>query len=179
MTFQILRPIGVLLLPLSLLLTGCTSDEDADATSSRIEFLSAQPLIGAGSIADAVESVAGGRDVVALRGRIGVGDSPAFEPDRAAFLMSEIIHDPNADGGHDVSSCPFCKRKLEKAPKAYIVLVNEDGSEATQRADEWLALRRDEIVQVRGKATFDESINTIKIEADALHKESATQVDPT
>lgn len=172
------KPCALIVSLAAMVTVGCPSVAELDSTTSRVQWLSAEPIDEAGSIADAVEIITGGGDIVSLRGRIGVGDVPAFEPERAAFLMSEIIDDPNAGSGHDASTCPFCKRKLERAPKAYVVLVKEDGSDVPRRADELLSLDRDEIVQVRGKATFDETINTIKIEADAIYKERASTESP-
>ena len=181
-----------------LIIAGCDSADRLTPTETRIEILTADPIAGAGSIVEAVEkintvdaiepvesvadasaedSVDGDASVlamddVAVRGRIGVGDTPAFEPDRAAFLMSEIIEDPNAGEGHDVSTCPFCKRRLAKLPRAYVVLVDEAGRELPGPADRLLALQRDEIVQVRGTAQFDPAINTLTVRAVAIHKET-------
>ena len=149
---------------------GC-DDATIDAPEVRVEVLAAEPIDSAATIQAAVDQIAAGQTLVAIRGRIGVGDQPAFEPEKAAFLMSEMIDDPNAGEGHDASTCPFCKRRLEKAPKAYVVLVDESGEPLPTAADQTLSLRLGDVVQVRGEATYDAAINTVKVNASAIHPE--------
>jgi hypothetical protein len=164
---------------LVLVLVGCQDSrtDQSSASGAKSKLISASPVENVGSISQAVESLKTPEnpdvmsDRVAVRGRIDAGDLNPFEPDRAAFLVSEIIVDPNGGEGHDASSCPFCKRRAEKAPKAHVILVDEAGQPLKSPADKLLSLNKGDIVQVAGKATFDESLNTLTVRATGVHLE--------
>ncbi|MEM9826279.1 MAG: hypothetical protein AAF958_06805 [Planctomycetota bacterium] len=134
------------------------------------------PIPGAASITEAVEALTlmppgSEPDSVQLRGRIGANSLEPFERDRAAFMLSEIIEDPNAGEGHDPSTCPFCKRRAEKAPKAYVVLLDDSGQPIPRPADVAFGWDEGDVIQVSGTATFDKDLNTVKIEATKYFKE--------
>lgn len=168
-------------------LAGCAPEPEL--VEQRLEVVSAVPLDDATSITEAVESITSvdadaaeptgnvdGRDqidVVSIRGRVGAGDLPAFDPDKAAFLVSEIIEDPNGGQGHDPSTCPFCKRRAEKAPRVMVTLVDDSGDPLSEPADELLALDVGDTVQVRGDVVrFNPELNTLELNAKSIHTES-------
>lgn len=161
---------------LVLLLVGC--QETADPYSEiRGELISMSPPPDAGTIVEAVETLTAPAspdemtDQVTIRGRIDAGDLDPFEPGRAAFIVSEIIVDPNGGEGHDPSTCPFCKRRAENAPKAHVILVDDSGKPVEFRADRVLGASKGDVVQVAGTASYDESLNTLTVTASKIHVE--------
>jgi hypothetical protein len=162
---------------LCLALVGCTTSTTDQASNVSSKLILAAPVENVGSISDAVELLTAPAspdemtDLVAVRGRIDAGDLDPFEPNRAAFLVSEIIDDPNGGEGHDPSACPFCKRRAEKAPKAHVILVDEAGQPLQSPANKLLSLNKGDIVQVAGKATYDELLNTLTVKATGIHLE--------
>ena len=101
---------------------------------------------------------------VTVVGRIDAGDQPAFDPDRAAFFVSEIIEDPDGGDGHDASTCPFCKRRAARAAKVLVSIIDDRGEPITERADQRFGLTKGDRVSVRGDATFNSQQNLIRLE---------------
>lgn len=142
-------------------------------TLSGSEFLSEESLTDVMTLQKTVD--AGNEDesayqFITVRGRIGVGDLPPFDPTEASFLMSEFIDDKNASEGHDASTCPFCKRRAEKAPKANVVF-EQGGSVIKVPASKLFQLAKGDVVQVTGSAKYDEKRNMLRVVAERIHIE--------
>lgn len=106
---------------------------------------------------------------VTILAQIGAGDFDPFEPDRAAFMLSEIPEDHDDQPGHDPNKCPFCKRRAEKAPRAHVTLVDGNSQSIMVNASKLLSLSKGDQVIVQGTAEWDEPLNTLKVTASGIY----------
>ena len=108
---------------------------------------------------------------IVLVGRIDAGDFDPFEPGQASFMLSELPDTDHAGGDPDhADNCPFCKRKLEKAPKAVIKILAPSGDVMPVDARELLGIAKGDIVVVRGTGQYTESVNLIEIAANGIYR---------
>jgi len=157
-----------IVLLIATLSVGC---EDAAVSSIRSQIVASTPLASPTTIEAAKESLdpSGEAGPVTFAGRVGFEDLDAFETGRAAFLVSELPQeDPNAGEGHDPSTCPFCKRRAARAPKAMVVLVDQTGREIKSRADRLLGLTVGDRITVHGTATFDPELNLLQVRGEQV-----------
>jgi hypothetical protein len=119
--------------------------------------------------AEANEEPGVGDPNVTILAQIGAGDFDPFEPDRAAFMLSEIPEDHDDQPGHDASKCPFCKQRAEKAPRAHVTLVGDDSQPIMVNASKLLSLSKGDQVIVQGTAEWDEPLNTLKVTASGIY----------
>lgn len=162
---------------------GCEADLAGSASQSPAidselvnEVVGNDPIAEAGTLVEAKEALTMAPpglepESIQFRGRIGGTDLPAFANDEATFLVTEIVEDPNAEDGHDASTCPFCKRAIENAPKGAVTIVDGKGEPIAASAESVFGLSEGDIVQVSGSAEYIEGINTIRIRADRLYVE--------
>lgn len=105
-----------------------------------------------------------------LVGKIDAGDFPAFEKDRATFMLSELPAEGH--GGDDPDhedNCPFCKRRAANAPKAIVNLVNDNGETIPTDARELLGVRQGDSIIVVGEATFDPTVKMLTIQSEGVY----------
>ncbi len=106
---------------------GCgTGDRQFESLRSR--FVLAEEPKGAVGIAEVPEHLDPGQEVVVV-GRIANGEFDPWAKDQAAFVISEAPL--AADGhthaaGHDPASCPFCRRRAEKASATALVQFHDE-----------------------------------------------------
>jgi hypothetical protein len=98
---------------------------------------------------------------VVLLARVGGGDGPTWDPDRAAFTVTDLsLETEDAQSHeapqHDEDSCPFCRAKKQKrlAATAIVELVDEGGVPPMD-ARQLLGLAEGQIVVLRGAARID------------------------
>jgi hypothetical protein len=152
-------------------LVGCdqatTSQPSATGDSSFI--LSSEPD-GAITPTEAMESHHD-HGPITLVGRIDAGEFEPFEPGQASFMLSELPDADHAGGDPDhADNCPFCKRKLEKAPKVVVKLLTPTGEVMPVDARNLLGISKGDIVVVRGNGQYSEAINLVEITADGVFR---------
>lgn len=154
---------------------GCQK-QDARVAELRKQFVLAEEPAGASSIEAALvkaeESEQSDLGEVVLVGRIGAGEFDPWAEGQASFLMSEATpeSDHAATPGHDPATCPFCRRRAEKAASftALVQFRNEQGEIVPIDARELLGVEKDQVVVVRGKARRD-PVGTLIVAADGIH----------
>jgi hypothetical protein len=99
---------------------------------------------------------------VVLLARIGGSDGPTWDPDRAAFTVTDLslaAEDAQAHESpqHDADSCPFCRARKKKrlAATAIVELVDEDEVPPVD-ARKLLGVAEGQTVVLRGAARIDE-----------------------
>ncbi len=98
---------------------------------------------------------------VVLLARVGGGDGPTWDPDRAAFTVTDLsLSSEDAQTQeppqHDADSCPFCRVKKKKrlAATAIVELVDEGRVPAVD-ARKLLGLSEGQTVVLRGAGRID------------------------
>ncbi|MFG0263450.1 MAG: hypothetical protein ACF788_13745 [Novipirellula sp. JB048] len=108
---------------------------------------------------------------VVLAGRIDAGDLDPFEKGKATFILSELPDAEHAEGDPDhANNCPFCKRKLKNAPKVVVRFVDPAGELIAQDAQAMLGVKKGDAVVVKGVARYQQPINMIQIDAEAIYR---------
>ena len=98
-------------------------------------------------------------------------DLKAFEAKKnsAVFMLREILDDGHGGDGHDPSSCPFCKRRMNAAPKAAIAFRDKNHKVIKQDANKLIPLEHGDTVFVKGHGTFDKEFNGLKVTASGIY----------
>ncbi len=102
---------------------------------------------------------------VVVRGKIHAGDSPPWETDQAAFILTDATgHDGDED--HDPHTCPYCSRNIND----YMAKVRflDDSGVIPIDSRELLDLQEKQLVLVQGVATIDDDDNLLTIDAKGL-----------
>jgi hypothetical protein len=150
--------------------SGCNrGSAEVDALRNRL-VLADEPQ-GATSIADSRDKIDSEQDVVVV-GKIGAGEFQPWAEGQAAFLMSEVpVDNAHASSpGHDPATCPFCRRRAEKAASvtALVQFRDEKGELLPIDARELLGVSQDQIVVVRGKGHVDK-LGVLVVAATGIH----------
>ena len=150
---------------------GCGSG-DARMRALRDQFVLAEEPSGAVGIADSRDSVDTPQDVVVI-GRIRGGDFNPWADGQASFVICEAL--PETDGhahadGHDPASCPFCKRRAEKAnaTTALVQFCDDAGKPLAIDARDLLGLAEEQVIVVRGRAQVNDQ-GILIIAATGIH----------
>lgn len=179
-----------------LLVSGCGgASEDPETMALRDKYLSTSELENAISLTEAAKLVNVGaeakldeaqadeakqaeakpdeatgetsRPKVTLVGRVHAGDLDPWEPGKASFMISELPPDGHGEG-HDSDNCPFCKRRLAKAPTGVVKFVADDGQTVPVDSRALFGLEKGQTVIVSGTLVAGE-FNSIILLADKLH----------
>lgn len=179
-----------------LLVSGCGgAGEDSETLTLRSKYLStsepenaislteATKLVNVGGDAEADDAEADdkqpedttpantpdetARPKVTLVGRVHAGDLDPWEPGKASFMISELPPDGHGEG-HDSDNCPFCKRRLAKAPTGVVKFVADDGQTIPVDSRALFGLEKGQTVVVSGTLVAGE-FNSIILLADKLH----------
>jgi hypothetical protein len=145
---------------------GCEPDP---GMSPRADLVLDSPPGEAVSITEASESLAEPGQVT-LIGRIDAGDLEPFEPGKATFVLSEVP-DPEHTGGDPdhADNCPFCKRRLQNAPKAVVRFLGESGEVISEDARQLLGVKEQDVVMVSGSAHFQPDLDTLLVDAETVY----------
>ena len=107
-----------------------------------------------------------------LGGRIDAGGESAFQPNELTFMVSQLPDAAHAEGDPDhADNCPFCKRELEKAPKAIVQFFDDSGNVRTGDPRAVLGLSQGDRVYITGTAHFDEALNTVMVKATGVYRD--------
>ena len=164
----------LLLLFLLAVVSGCNK-VDARVSSLRQQLMLAEEPAGAASIADTRDRFQAEQqpehDVVVM-GRINAGDFEPWADGQASFLLAEALpaSDHAATPGHDPATCPFCRRRAEKAGNATARVQFRDakGEILPIDARELLGVKKDQVVVVRGKGHVDK-LGVLVVSATGIH----------
>lgn len=118
-----------------------------------------------------IKEMDGEQASVILGGRIDAGQADPFQPGELSFMVSQLPDEGHGEGDPDhADNCPFCKRKLENAPRAIIQFKGADGKVLAGDSRETLALSKGDVVYVTGSATFDPAVNTVMVNATGVFR---------
>jgi hypothetical protein len=84
----------------------------------------------------------------------GKGIDP-FVKGKASFAMVQLPDDHATKPGHNADDCPFCKKRLAKAPMVAVQFVGADGKELAIDARELFGVKQGAEVVVTGTASFN------------------------
>jgi hypothetical protein len=84
----------------------------------------------------------------------GKGIDP-FVKGKASFAMLQLPDDHAKKPGHNADDCPFCKKRLAKAPMVAVQFMGPDGKELAIDARELFGVKQGAEVVVTGVASFN------------------------
>ena len=100
------------------------------------------------------------------------GDFTPWADGKAAFVISEatLPADDHAHAdGHDPATCPFCRRRAEKANvKALVQFCDDKGEPLAIDARKLLGVSEDQVVVVRGQGQLNDA-GLLVIAANGIH----------
>ena len=158
----------IALLGLLFVLSGCTDGNDPNMLSKRYGLLldsRPEPVTTIGVAKEKIEQT----DQVIVEGWL---DLKAFESQngKALVMVREILDDQEHGGeGHDPSSCPFCKRRMDAAPKAAVVFVDEDEKTLPYSIGQLLPVEHGDIVVIQGTGKPSDDVIDLKIRATGVY----------
>ncbi|MDV6029563.1 MAG: hypothetical protein F9B45_05545 [Phycisphaera sp. RhM] len=129
-----------------------------------------------GEVSTPTEIKEAGTDAVSvvLGGRIDAGAADPFQPGQLAFMISQLPDEGHGEGDPEhADNCPFCKRKLENAPRAIVQFKGPDGGILEGDARQTLALEKGDVVYVTGMAQYNPAVNTVMVNATGVFRKSA------
>lgn len=149
---------------------GCAA-QDERTQSLRKKFVLVEEPTGAKTIVDSRTQVKDDPRVVVV-GRISGGEVEPWADGQAAFMIAEAL--PADDGhanaaGHDPTTCPFCRRRAEKANATALVQFHgEDGKLLDIDARKLLGVAKDQTVVVQGQGSVND-LGVLVIAANGIH----------
>ncbi|TWT81629.1 hypothetical protein CA13_30820 [Planctomycetes bacterium CA13] len=147
---------------------GCESQTQSPGEETSSEYLLLSEPADAKTPTELMESLAEPTMVV-VAGSIDAGDLEPFEKGKATFVLSQLADEEHAQGDPDhANKCPFCKRKLESAPKVVVQFVDDSGNVLSQDARDLLGVKKGSAVVVKGTGVYEEPINMINLTADGI-----------
>ncbi len=164
----------LLLLALLATVSGCNK-ADERVSSLRGQLILADEPAGAASIAEVRDGMTAdpqSEQDILIVGRIGAGEFEPWADGQASFLMAEALPETDhaATPGHDPATCPFCRRRAEKAGNATALVQfrDEKGEVLPIDARELLGVKEDQVVVVRGKGHVDK-LGVLVVSATGIH----------
>lgn len=145
-----------------LVLTGVAGLESKPAWSAAVDrdatrktFVLATEPEGALTPTAAKAKLAKSPQKLVIVGQIaGKGIDP-FVKGKASFAMLQLPDDHAKKPGHNADDCPFCKKRLAKAPMVAVQFVGPDGKELAIDARELFDVKQGAEVVVTGTASFN------------------------
>jgi hypothetical protein len=151
------------------MVSGCDSASDTGLAQQRDQWMLSQEPADALTPTDAME-VSETQEIV-LAGRIHAGDIDPFQAGLASFMLTQLPDEGHgADDPDHADNCPFCKRRLEKAPKAIVQFKDDQGEVIKIDAKELFDVKKGDVVVVRGNVAYQEATNTLTLDATGLFK---------
>jgi len=125
---------------------------------------------GAITIAEAIALPADQENEIAIFAQIGDGRGDTFDNKNASFLLSEAPDEAHrGKPGHDPDGCPFCKQKMANAPTVTVGFSDDQGKPILVDARKLFGVAKGDIVVVKGKGSYEESMKLLTINATGLH----------
>ena len=141
---------------------------DLDATRKAL-VLAAEPE-GALTPAAAKAKLSKSPQKLVIVGQIaGKGIDP-FVKGKASFAMLQLPDDHAKKPGHNADDCPFCKKRLAKAPMVAVQFVGADGKELAIDARELFGVKQGAEVVITGTASFNPklALPIIQLKGDGI-----------
>jgi hypothetical protein len=152
------------------ILSGCGVAEPPQWKAWRDQFVLKDKPEGAITIAEAIAMSAGNEDEISIVAQIGSGKGDTFDEKNASFLVSEAPDEAHqGKPGHDPDGCPFCKQKLANAPTVTVGFSDSLDKPILVDARRLFGLTKGDIVVVKGRASYEESMKILTINATGLH----------
>lgn len=121
------------------------------------------------------ETVAEGVAGVTLIGRVSAGEMDPFFPGRASFMVSEMPDESHGAGDPDhADNCPFCKRKLENAPRVIVEFKDDAGKVLETDSRSLFGIDKNSVVVIKGEANFNDTLNTLEFDAKSIYVRSGS-----
>jgi hypothetical protein len=153
----------------ALMMLGCDSSTDTVLAQHRDALILSQEPADALTPTEAME--VSEPDAIALAGRIHAGEIDPFQPGQTSFMLTQLPDEGHgADNPDHADNCPFCKRRLEKAPKVIVQFKDDRGDVIKIDAKEMFGVKKGDAVVVQGKVAYQEATNTLTIDATGLFK---------
>lgn len=153
-----------------LVVCGCESAPDKTRSQEHAALILSEEPAGALSPTEVMENDPSETEIV-LAGRIHAGDIDPFQAGQAAFMLTQLPDEGHgADDPDHADNCPFCKRRLEKAPKAIVQFLDANGDVIKTDAKAMFGVAKGDAVVVRGKVRYQEATNTLSVDATGLFK---------
>jgi hypothetical protein len=172
-------PRTLVLLCLGVLLCGCSSDNaldpaQIDAHRSRL-MLDDEPA-GAMGVPEAREAVTEEAQDIVVFGMICAGTHAPWDPQQAAFMISDPAVVPEQGDGHDhdhpahdPNTCPFCTdQKTENDQEAMVQCVDGEGRVIAIGAQQLLGLEEHQFVVVQGRGEIN-SLGMLVVSATGIY----------
>lgn len=110
-----------------------------------------------------------------LAGKIDAGELDPFQAGEVAFMISQLPDEGHAaDDPEHADNCPFCKHKLENAPKAIVQFVDADGGVAKGDARQLLGLQKGDVVYITGTSQYNPAVNTVMVRATGVFRKASS-----
>ena len=155
---------------LSVCSSGLAASIDVDNVRSSL-MLKSEPA-GAMTPTAAKAAVAKAPKQLVIAGRIaGSKGMDPFVKGKASFAMLQLPDDHASQPGHNADDCPFCKKRLAKAPMVAVQFVGSDNKELPIDARDLFGVKDGEEVVIRGVASFNAklALPIIQLQADGIY----------
>jgi hypothetical protein len=142
-----------------------------DVDKTRTTLLLKKEPAGALTPTAAKAAIAKGPKEVVIAGRIAANGMDPFVKDKASFAMLQLPDDHGSQPGHNPDDCPFCKKKLAKAPMVAVQFVGVDKNELPIDARELFGVENNAVVVIRGTASFNPklALPIIQLKANGIY----------
>jgi hypothetical protein len=142
-----------------------------DVDKTRTTLLLKKEPAGALTPTAAKAAIAKGPKEVVIAGRIAANGMDPFVKDKASFAMLQLPDDHGSQPGHNPDDCPFCKKKLAKAPMVAVQFVGADKNELPIDARELFGVENNAVVVIRGTASFNPklALPIIQLKANGIY----------
>lgn len=158
-----------LMLLLLLALPGCAESGGAPVVlPERQNFIAKTEPAGATSIAKAKAAVGKESGEVVLVGQILAGQFDPFHQGKASFVLTELPEGGHAHQGHDHKDCPFCKRRVAKAPKVVVQCNDATGKLIPIDSRKLLGVASGQVIVVRGTGKVDPALDMFVVRAERI-----------
>ena len=142
-----------------------------DIDKTRTTLLLEQEPEGALTPTAAKAAIAKGPKELVIAGRIAANGMDPFVKGKASFAMLQLPDDHGSQPGHNPDDCPFCKKKLAKAPMVAVQFVGVDENELPIDARELFGVENNAVVVIRGTASFNSklALPIIQLKANGIY----------
>ena len=142
-----------------------------DIDKTRTTLLLEQEPKGALTPTAAKAAIAKGPKELVIAGRIAANGMDHFVKGKASFAMLQLPDDHGSQPGHNPDDCPFCKKKLAKAPMVAVQFVGVDENELPIDARELFGVENNAVVVIRGTASFNPklALPIIQLKANGIY----------
>ncbi len=142
-----------------------------DIEKTRTTLVLEKEPAGALTPTAAKAAIAKGPKEIVIAGRIAANGMDPFVKGKASFAMLQLPDDHGSQPGHNPDDCPFCKKKLAKAPMVAVQFIGADKNELPIDARELFGVENNAVVVIRGTASFNPklALPIIQLKANGIY----------